>query len=118
MAISSTISPSMLNTVTHSFITENDINKTRSKINGGLDHHETKVVLAFCLQNITAVCFIRNVVKIVSSLDFPFLYSHILLLFLTGRALGLSYWCSLQSTRIFLRPFLGEFYKTKPEILV
>jgi len=40
MVISTTISPSMLNT--HSIITENDINKTRSKINGGLDHLQTK----------------------------------------------------------------------------
>ena len=43
MVISTTISPSMLNT--HSIITENDINKTRSKINGGLDHLQTKVII-------------------------------------------------------------------------
>ena len=42
MVISTTISPSMLNT--HSIITENDINKTRSKVNGGIDHLQTKVI--------------------------------------------------------------------------
>lgn len=45
MVISTTISPSLLNKVTDSFITENDINKTRSKINGGLDHLQTKVII-------------------------------------------------------------------------
>ena len=44
MVISTTISPSLLNKVTDSFITENDINKTRSKVNGGIDHLQTKVI--------------------------------------------------------------------------